>query len=85
MKKAQKTKWHRGFGAGEQIRTAYLFITNEVLYLLSYTSTLHATNDIITNRPQECNPFYRSFHYIFVELRKTARSPEYRVIDTGYA
>ncbi len=30
----------RGFcGAGEQIRTAYLFITNEVLYLLSYTST----------------------------------------------
>ena len=26
------------YGADEQIRTAYLFITNEVLYLLSYIS-----------------------------------------------
>ena len=35
----EKPKVYRGFlGAGEQIRTAYLFITNEVLYLLSYTS-----------------------------------------------
>ena len=27
------------FGADEQIRTAYLLITNEVLYRLSYIST----------------------------------------------
>lgn len=26
------------FGAGEQIRTVYLVITNDVLYRLSYTS-----------------------------------------------
>ena len=28
----------RLFGAGDQIRTDYLVITNDVLYLLSYTS-----------------------------------------------
>ena len=37
-------KWHSDwnviflFGADEQIRTAYLLITNEVLYRLSYIS-----------------------------------------------
>ena len=43
-------KWHSDwnviflFGADEQIRTAYLLITNEVLYRLSYISA--ATNII---------------------------------------
>lgn len=31
-----------GFGAGDQIRTDYLVITNDVLYLLSYTSVRNA-------------------------------------------
>ena len=33
-------------GADEQIRTAYLFITNEVLYRLSYISILRSANPL---------------------------------------
>lgn len=39
MKKARPIGIMPRRGADEQIRTAYLFITNEVLYLLSYIST----------------------------------------------
>ena len=34
----------KDFGADEQIRTAYLFITNEVLYQLSYISNFFAVS-----------------------------------------
>ena len=34
------------YGADEQIRTAYLFITNEVLYRLSYISILRSANPL---------------------------------------
>ncbi len=46
-------KWHSDwnviflFGADEQIRTAYLLITNEVLYRLSYDSMPIRLNYII--------------------------------------
>ena len=44
-------------GAGEQIRTAYLFITNEVLYLLSYTSVPSSDFDIINYWHEKSKPF----------------------------
>ena len=41
----------KDFGADEQIRTAYLFITNEVLYQLSYISLFNFYTDecLLTN------------------------------------
>ena len=43
-------------GADDQIRTDYLVITNDVLYLLSYIS---AATRIITNTRSECKHFFQ--------------------------
>ena len=44
-------------GADEQIRTAYLLITNEVLYRLSYIST--DTMNIIDKKRERCKGFFK--------------------------
>ncbi len=58
--------WAVYFGAGDQIRTDYLVITNDVLYLLSYTSIFifstfsvkRGTLSIIDNLSYDCKRFF---------------------------
>ena len=47
-KKTAQTIW-AVYGAGDQIRTDYLVITNDVLYLLSYTSVASLRNVLYYN------------------------------------
>ncbi len=60
--KKQRPAWGAAFcfGADEQIRTAYLLITNEVLYRLSYIS---ARNEHYSEAGRSLQVFFRNLSY----------------------
>lgn len=75
---SQKTDPTRGsvsVGAGDQIRTDYLVITNDVLYLLSYTSVPNAL--YYSELWSVFQPLFRINYYIFAMNAFSLRAKAY--------